>query len=112
MTKRAERELARELRRAGLPYKRIAGRLGVSVSSVHAWTRAIELTDAQKAFNLRGPRGPQNPDLVRRRAEAWAARCREVRRVCQREGRSTARRGDPLHRAGCMLYWAEGAKGR
>jgi hypothetical protein len=112
MTKPAERELARELRRAGLPYKRIAARLGVSVSSVHGWARDIELTAEQEAFNLRGPRGPQNPEHVRRRAERWAARCRDRRRMCQDEGRATARRGDPLHHAGCMLYWAEGAKGR
>jgi hypothetical protein len=35
-----------------------------------------------------------------------------MRRVCQEEGRQTARQEDPLHRAGCMLYWAEGAKSR
>ena len=26
--------------------------------------------------------------------------------------REEARRGDPLHRAGCMLYWGEGSKAR
>jgi hypothetical protein len=112
MTKPVERELAREMRRAGLPYKRIAANLGVSVASVHLWARDIELTDEQKAFNLRGPRGPQNPEHVRRRAESWAAKCRDLRRVCQDEGRSTAREGNALHQAGCMLYWAEGAKSR
>ena len=112
MTKPAEREAARELRRAGVPYRRIAARLGVSVSSVHLWAHDIELTDEQKAANLRGPRGPQNPDVVRRRAESWSAKCRAVRQLCQDEGRSTARFGDPLHHAGCMLYWAEGAKAR
>jgi non-ribosomal peptide synthetase component F len=112
MTKPAERELARELRRSGLPYKRIAARLGVSVASVHAWARDIELTEEQKAFNLRGPRGPQDPEHVRRRAESWAAKCRAARLVCQRDGRRAAREGDLLHHAGCMLYWAEGAKSR
>jgi hypothetical protein len=112
MTKPRERELARELRREGLSYKRIAAALGVSVSSAHLWTRDIELTAEQKAFNLRGPRGPQNPELVRRRAERWAAKSRDLRLVCQHEGRATAHRGDPLHQAGCMLYWAEGAKAR
>lgn len=112
MSKSRERELARELRQAGLPYKRIAAALGVSVSSAHAWTRDIELTAEQKAFNLRGPRGPQNPEHVRRRAESWRARCRQLRHACQEEGRSTAREGDALHLAGCMLYWAEGAKAR
>ena len=112
MTKPAARLLARELRRAGLPYKRIAAQLRVSPSSVHVWARDIVLTEEQKAFNLRGPRGPQNPEHVRRRAERWAARCRALRQVCQDEGRQTARQGGRLHQAGCMLYWAEGAKSR
>jgi hypothetical protein len=77
--------MARKLRSAGLPYKRIASRLNVSPSSAYAWTKDVELTEEQKAVNLRGPTGPQNPEHIRRRAEAWA---------------------------GCMLYWAEGAKAR
>lgn len=112
MAKPHERELARELRRAGISYKRIAARLDVSPSSVHAWTKDIELTAEQKAANLRGPRGPQNPALVRRRAEAWAARCRGLRAASQKEGRLAARKGDALHLADCMLYWAEGGKAR
>lgn len=112
MTKPVEHEAARELRRAGLPYKRIAARLGVSISSVHLWAHDIELTDEQKTANLRGPHGPQNPDVVRRRAMSWSAKCRAVRQLCQDEGKATARSGDPLHHAGCMLYWAEGAKAR
>jgi hypothetical protein len=112
MAKPRERQRARELRQAGMPYKRIAARLGVSPSSVHLWTKDIELTDDQVAANLRGPGGPQNPEHVRRRAAAWAARCRAVRAVSQEEGRAAARTGDLLHLAGCMLYWAEGAKAR
>jgi hypothetical protein len=103
---------ARRLRESGEPYKRIAARLGVSVGSVHLWTKDIELTAEQKAHNLRGPRGPHNPERVRRRAQAWAARCRRSRQRSQQDGRDAARERDPLHLAGCMLYWAEGAKRR
>ena len=112
MAKPVERELARELRRAGMPYKRIAARLKVSPSSAYAWTRDIQLTDEQNAANLRGPRGPHNPEHVRRRAKAWAARCRRRRAEYQAEGRTAARAGNPLHLAGCMLFWAEGSKRR
>jgi hypothetical protein len=112
MTKPTEHQLAREFRRSGMPYKRIASRIGVSASSVHAWTKDIELTEEQKSFNLRGPRGPQDPMVVRRRAESWAARCRAARLASQEDGRRTASEGDQLHHAGCMLYWAEGAKAR
>jgi hypothetical protein len=41
-------------------------------------------------------------------AERW--RCRRLK--FQEEGREWARKGDPLHQAGCMLYWAEGTKNR
>ena len=112
MAKPVERQKARELRKAGMPYKRIAARLGVSAGSAYAWTRDIELTEEQRTANLRGPRGPLNPEDVRRRAAAWAARCRKRRAISQQEGRVAARRAHPLHLAGCMLYWAEGSKGR
>jgi hypothetical protein len=111
--KLAERSQARDLRVQGWPHKRIAALLGVSPGSVHAWTRDIELTAEQRAHNLRGPTGPQNPAVVARRAESWSATCRAKRAAYQAEGRTRALAGgDPLHLQGCMLYWAEGSKGR
>jgi hypothetical protein len=110
--KPAERSQARELRRAGTPYKRIAAQLGVSVNSAYRWTKDIELTPEQTRANLRGPSGPLNPEALRRRTERWIAICRERRAVCQEDGRAMAREENPLHLAGCMLYWAEGAKSR
>lgn len=107
-----EREAARRLRTEGMPIKRIAARLGVSPSSVLYWTREITLTPEQRLRNVRGPSGPQNPEVVRRRVEAVRQGARERRRAAQHEGRLRARQGDALHQAGCMLYWAEGAKGR
>ena len=111
--KAVERAQARALRQEGWPHKRIAALLGVSPGSVHAWTRDIELTAEQRAHNLRGPAGPQNPAVVARRAASWSAACRAKRAAYQEEGRARARAGgDPLHLQGCMLYWAEGGKGR
>lgn len=107
-----ERDEARRLRLGGMPFKRIAARLNVSVSTVHSWTRDIRLTPEQRTHNLRGPRGPQNPLHIARRVETWRRKHREQRRAYQEEGRQRARRGDALHIAGCMLYWAEGAKQR
>jgi hypothetical protein len=103
---------AREMRREDLPMKRIAAVLGVSVGSVHLWTKDIRLTAAQLERNRRGPVGPQNPDAQRRRSASWSARCRATRSSFQLDGRRQAREGDPLHLAGCMLYWAEGTKNR
>jgi hypothetical protein len=92
--------------------KRIAATLGVSVSSVHRWTRDIELTAEQHHRNLTGPRGPRNPEAIAKFVSTWRAKNRERRRSYQEAGRARARCGDPLHEAGCMLYWAEGAKER
>jgi hypothetical protein len=95
-----------------MPFKRIAAAVGVSVATAHAWTRDIEITPQQKHRNLFGPRGPQNPEHIRLRVESWKRTSRERRRRYQADGRAMAQLGVPLHLAGCMLYWAEGAKER
>jgi hypothetical protein len=95
-----------------MPYKRIAARLGISVSSAHAWTRDIALSEEQKHRNLCGPRGPRSPEAIARFNRTWSEKNRKRRGRSQAEGRITASKGDPLHLAGCMLYWAEGAKRR
>jgi hypothetical protein len=113
MTKVLEKAAARRLRQIeGMPIKRIAVLLGVSPSSVHKWTRDIELSPQHRHRNLYGPRGPANPEAIAARARAWSERNREKRRSYQVEGRIRAGERDPLHFAGCMLYWAEGSKSR
>jgi AcrR family transcriptional regulator len=103
---------ARRLRaEEGMPMKRIAVRVGVSPATVHAWTRDIKLTQEQVARNL-GRGVTANREVVSRRARAWAERNRARRDLYQLEGRLRARDRDPVHMAGCMLYWAEGAKSR
>lgn len=106
------REARRLRREEGTPIKRIAKRLGVSAGTVHAWCRDIELTPEQLHRNQFGPRGPQNPEHIAARADAWR-RKNQNRRLCsQLEGRLRAHDMQALHIAGCMLYWAEGAKAR
>lgn len=105
-----ERNEARRLRRdCGWPLSRIARELSVAKSTVSLWVRDIELTpeqmqvlrDANPLFNM------QLRGQTRRRETARAKRLEY-----QREGRRLAARGDPLHLAGCMLYWAEGSRRR
>jgi hypothetical protein len=108
-----ERREARRLRaEKGIPLKRIAAHLGVAVSTVHLWTKDIELSPEQRKRNQRGPRGPQSPERIAKRVATWRRVNREHRRGYQSEGRAKAKEGDALHLAGCMLYWAEGAKRR
>lgn len=109
--KKEQREEARRLRiEEGLSVKEICTKLGVSKGSVSVWVRDIELTEEQKA-NLLKRHSPR----YRGRHEgslAVAAKYRELRRTYQNEGRAKATERDPLHIAGCMLYWGEGAKGK
>ncbi len=108
--KPTERRLARGLRAQGVPYKHIASRLRVSPASAYQWTKDIELTPKQKRKNLEHLGGAE---LVAVRTQAWSEQNRERRRMAQQDGRRRARLGgDLLHQAGCMLYWAEGAKSR
>jgi len=95
---------ARRMRAAGTPVRQIAKSLGVSISSVRIWTRDIELTPDQRAANLARAGVTRGP--------AWSEKNRERRRGHQQEGRAQARFAEPLHVAGCMLYWAEGTKAR
>jgi hypothetical protein len=113
LRKPAQYEEARRLRREyGTPLKRIAARLDVSVSTAHNWTKDIVLTPEQSHRNLYAPRGPRSKQHTARFVETWTRINRERRIEFQEEGRRRAREGDPLHLAGCMLYWAEGSKHR
>jgi hypothetical protein len=108
--KAAERELARKLRRElGLPVKEIARRVGVSVSSVSLWVRDVPLTPEQIAvLDARNPvRSGQRSGTTNN-----SRRRRQERRAAQEHGRVLARMAEPQFIAGCMLYWAEGAKSR
>jgi transcriptional regulator with XRE-family HTH domain len=102
--KTAERELARALRREhGVSVKKLARIVGVSRSSISLWVRDIELTPTQQAALRRA--GAAGGAASRSRALAR-------KRAAQEEGRDAARRGDRLHMAGCMLFWAEGSRAR
>jgi hypothetical protein len=105
--KRAEaRRLRQEL---GLSINQICKQLDVAKSSVSVWVRDIALTPDQKAELERqhyAYRAQANGGATN------ARKFRDLRRQYQEEGRAKAREGDPLHIAGCMLYWGEGAKSR
>jgi predicted transcriptional regulator len=109
---RAKRDLqqeARRLRLEGRSVKEIVVMLGVAKSSVSVWVRDIKLTDEQKTelHQRRGQFGERNHGSRVNREQGL-----ETRLAFQRAGRERARENRPLHLAGCMLYWAEGAKGR
>jgi hypothetical protein len=107
--KTLEREQARALRRQGQSVKEICRALGVSKSSVSLWVRDIELTPEQLAsLHQRRAMSAAQGHGARGVKEKYLA----LRKQYQEEGRAKAHEGDPLHLAGCMLYWAEGRKER
>jgi hypothetical protein len=108
--KTRERDIARKLRSEdGLPINEISRRVSVSKSSVSLWVRDIELTPQQEeALRAKNP-------AYNRQLSGWrqnAAKHRAKRMAAQESGRTLAQRSEPLHLAGCMLYWAEGSKRR
>ena len=87
--------------------KEIAATLGIARSSASIWVRDVPLGPEQRAALIyRSRLGP----IVA--GELKAARAREVRRGYQNEGRRLAQERNAGYAAGCMLYWAEGAKAR
>lgn len=109
MVKRETRIQARQLRSKGHSTSEIAAMVGASKSSVSVWVRDVELTEEQKM-------------ILRQKQPRWTAqnngaqgnreKAKQQREIFQQEGREKAQQGSSLHLAGCMLYWAEGAKGR
>lgn len=109
--RREARTEARRLRsEEGLSLREIAARVGAAKSSVSLWVRDIELTPEQRAA-LIAANPMYNGQHKGQRTRSESAR--KARAAWQAEGRVRAEGADdPLHRAGCMLYWAEGSKRR
>lgn len=108
--KALEKIEARRLRaEEGLSIRAIASQLGVSKGSVSTWVRDIVLDEDQLSL-LRGNNPIYNRQL--NGAQARSAQARERRMAYQEDGWQKAQEGEPLHMAGCLLYWAEGAKSR
>jgi hypothetical protein len=107
--KRELRLQARGMRENGMSVRDITKALNLSKSTVSIWVRDIVLSEDQvealKA-NQRSYAG-QNAGAQRNREKA-----RQLRIIYQDSGRAKAKEMRPLHMAGCMLYWAEGAKRR
>ena len=78
--------------------------LDVSQSSVSVWVRDVPVEGARRRALVERARDA--------RSRARRAYYLAQRRRFQEEGRTLARQGDPVYAAGCMLYWAEGSKGK
>ena len=105
--KTMERQRARDLRELGWSVKEIERTLGVARSSVSLWVRDVQLTPAARR-RLVSNVTEGRLRAATRRADA----ARRLRADYQATGRRLARERGADYAAGCMLYWAEGVKGR
>lgn len=105
-----ERRKSRELRRQGKSVREIEKELDVSRSSVSRWVRDIELTPEQEQRLWERDRSyAASGTLAKRRRKIFL----EKRKQYQESGREKAKKeSGNLFQVGCMLYWAEGGKGR
>lgn len=95
------------MRLEGASIREIEAALGVSRSSASRWVRDIELSETQRDRLITKVRLGV---IVTAERKATAARSERLRH--QNEGRRLATERDASYAAGCMLYWAEGTKGR
>jgi hypothetical protein len=102
----SHRERARELRREGHSLNAIAREVGIAKSTASLWVCDIPLTPEQRGRLYALSDRQRAGNLARSRL------ARVARDDAQELGRMIARIDDPLHQAGCMLYWAEGSKSR
>jgi transposase-like protein len=100
------REQARALRREGRSINAIAREVGIAKSTASRWVCDIPLTPEQRGRLYALSDRQRAGNLARSRLAL------EERTDAQELGRMIARIDEPLHQAGCMLYWAEGSKSR
>jgi hypothetical protein len=107
--KEKEHQEAIKLRGEGRSVKEIARMIGVSPASVSVWVRDVLLTDEQKVVLCnRSPRGME----MKKVWEVCQKNALEKREEWQEEGKKMAHTQGTRFIMGCMLYWAEGSKGR
>lgn len=112
-SKTLEKNMAVQMRQQGQSLNVISKHLSVSKSTVSRWVKSVKLTEKQK-YNLkqsgsgfaRKEQNVQHRKIIQKRINEGINR----RINFQKDGIKKAKECNPLHIAGCMLYWAEGWK--
>jgi len=111
MSKSVQKIEARKLRSEGESIKKIARQLRVSVGSVSAWCRNVELSSAQKKAldnNARNPYYGGRGIYLRRLKKRIDSKTEKLKMIgIKKIGRLNKRE---LFLTGASLYWAEGFK--
>jgi len=113
MKVKEKKEAIKFRKEQGLSIGDIAYKLNVSKGSVSRWVRDIVLTkEQQDILNAKNPIF----DRYNNASKIFSRQCQDKRQQYQNEGRelfqSLSGEKRDLCIIGCMLYWAEGSKGR
>jgi len=101
-----EKQQAIALRQGGMAITKICKQLNVSKSTVSLWVRDVKLTEQQEIFLK------NKSNFNREYNDGVKADALSRRQDYQTQGRLKAKEHNLIHTQGCMLYWAEGGKGR
>src|ERR1017187_6035252 len=106
IAKTKEKNRARYLRQEkGMTIGKISETLGVSKSSVSNWVKGITFTEEQRKALKDNQR-----KCISKAGVTRADTFRQRRLVFQGAGAEQAKKMEPLHFAGCKIYWGEGSK--
>ena len=100
-----EKGEARRMRQKGLAITKIADDLSISKSTVWEWIKDIPLSREQKEKLSTN----RNINFINAKR---AIRLESEKKENYILGKRMAQKTNPLHLAGCMLYWAEGSKSK
>lgn len=108
LVKTTERQTARALRKRGLSYSEIAGRVGVSQSSLSLWLRDLPLEGKQ--LECMRKRCLEKSWLAGSRANRERRIKSSIEIIEEAWKQVSTRTKDQFFVVGVMLYWAEGTK--
>lgn len=110
--KKQHLEKAIQLRLSGKSLNEISHILGIAKSTASLWLHDIVISEtAKKILDDKNP--AINNTLAQTFSRERKITIHKSRRLqYQQEGMQKAKKGELLHQAGCMLYWAEGSKNR
>ena len=98
-----EKKTVYALRQSGKSIVEIQQITGLPRGTVNNWCQHVTISDEQ----MRILRFAQKRGLHKKYKDN-----QDIREKAHKEGREKAKLLDPLHLAGCMLYWCEGAKAK
>lgn len=107
----SKKEEAYRLRQEGKTLREICSTLSIAKSTASVWSRQAPLSPGEKK-RLSEAQKKNLEDARVKASKTISEKYQKKREIAQQHGRGLTKKGDDLHKSGCLLYWAEGAKNR